>query len=311
MSDKPNNLNKNNDNKQNNVSFSDSQPSDEKPTIPLKGASLSRRKTSILSDESGEKDRDLVENPDTKPTRSKISSLSNDKLQAVQDAKEDKSLNSDKLDLLDDEQQETIKSSKEDVTDSKESSPDAKEIQFDAEGDDNQSETLSRRSPSNILSDGDSFLALNNKKDEESRSTDPETAILSEKSPAWRKVIDAQAAQGTTSTLGEQREVLFVIRGMIERVVMSDNSTVTLGRFDIGTVPNEEIDLIPYGAIDRGVSRRHCQIQLKDNQLLVVDLQSTNGTFLAGVRLKANEPAVLRKGDELLLGRLAVQVLFR
>jgi len=149
-----------------------------------------------------------------------------------------------------------------------------------------------------------------NKKEKTEPKKNPDTAVLPGESPTWKKIIDGQS-QGTTSTLGDEREVLFVIRGMIERVVMKDNGVVTMGRFDTGTVPNEEIDLLPYGALDRGVSRRHCEIQLRENQLYVTDLQSTNGTFLAGVRLNPNEATVLRKGDELLLGRLAVQILFR
>ena len=175
---------------------------------------------------------------------------------------------------------------------------------------DDKPHTYMRRSEFDILKNRASVVSFKNKKDENPPEKNPDTAILPDKSPAWKKVIDGQA-QGTTGSIGEQREVLFVIRGMIERVVMKDNTTATLGRFDTGTVPNEEIDLIPYGAIDRGVSRRHCEILLRDNHLHVVDLGSTNGTFLAGVRLKPNEATLLRKGDELLLGRLAVQVLFR
>jgi|GEM_PF-3137159 len=158
--------------------------------------------------------------------------------------------------------------------------------------------------------DDKKFFNFNKSKVKEESEKNPDTAVLSKGSSSWQKIIDGQA-QGTTSTLGEEREVLFVIRGMIERVVMKENGVVTMGRFDTGTIPNEEIDLIPYGALDRGVSRRHCKIQLSENNLFVTDLQSTNGTFLAGVRLNPNESTVLRKGDELLLGRLAVQILFR
>ena len=207
-----------------------------------------------------------------------------------------------------------------DETDQDDNTPDSSEpadksdrIPFEDSSQDttNKPVTHARRSELDILQDGSSFLTFSNKKkNDTSPEKNPDTAILPDQSPAWKKVIDGQA-QGTTGTIGEQREVLFVIRGMIERVVMKDNTTATLGRFDTGTVPNEEIDLIPYGAIDRGVSRRHCEILLRDNQLHVVDLGSTNGTFLAGVRLKPNEATLLRKGDELLLGRLAVQVLFR
>jgi hypothetical protein len=199
------------------------------------------------------------------------------------------------------------------VPDKKISTPEADEssesenIPFNTSEADEKPPTISSRPQPKVV---DNFVSFGNKGKSDDPEKDPDTAVLSENSPSWKKVIGSQA-QGITATIGEQREVLFVIRGMIERVVMKDNGIVTLGRFDTGTVPNAEIDLIPYGALDRGVSRRHCKIQLRDSQLYVTDLQSTNGTFLAGVRLKPQEPTILRKGDEVLLGRLAVQILFR
>lgn len=181
-------------------------------------------------------------------------------------------------------------------------------IQFDQ---DSKPDTYASRSK--LLTDENgalSFLTFRNNSKDETEPPDRETAVLSRNSPRWQKIIDQQSKGGTTS-LGEQREVLFVIRGMIERVVMKENSEVTLGRFDTGTQPNQEIDLNPYGAMDRGVSRHHCKILLQDNQIYIIDLESTNGTFLAGNRLEPNTPTLVRKGDELLLGRLSIQVLFR
>jgi pSer/pThr/pTyr-binding forkhead associated (FHA) protein len=49
---------------------------------------------------------------------------------------------------------------------------------------------------------------------------------------------------------------------------------------------------------------------LKGDQIYITDLMSTNGTYLAGQRLKPNEATLLRKGDELLIGRLPIQILF-
>ena len=139
-----------------------------------------------------------------------------------------------------------------------------------------------------------------------------ETAILSENNSGLRRMLkhDPQS-QDQTSTLGEQREVILVIRGMVERVVMMENIAYKLGRFELGTRRFDEVDLTPYGALDRGVSRVHAQIHLHQDHLYVTDLNSTNGTYLAGKRLPADTPTLLRKGDELLVGRLAIQVLFR
>jgi len=51
------------------------------------------------------------------------------------------------------------------------------------------------------------------------------------------------------------------------------------------------------------VSRRHCRIEKRGNELLLTDLGSTCGTFLRGERLTPNVPVPLRKGDTFTLGR--------
>jgi pSer/pThr/pTyr-binding forkhead associated (FHA) protein len=111
--------------------------------------------------------------------------------------------------------------------------------------------------------------------------------------------------------LGDTREVLLLIRGMVERVIMNENKAYTLGRFDMGAKGDDEIDLTPYGAQDRGVSRHHAVLHLEGDHLYLTDLGSTNGTYVSGDRLVENTPTIVHKGDEVLLGRLAVQIMFR
>jgi hypothetical protein len=141
-----------------------------------------------------------------------------------------------------------------------------------------------------------------------------DTAILSRDNPMLRRALSHQTDepnfQGTT-TLGEKREVILLIRGMAERLVMQEGIIYQLGRFELGMVTPNEVDLTPYGAMDRGVSRIHAQLHLENNHLYITDLNSTNGTYVSGIRIEPNTPMALRKGDELLLGRLQVQILFR
>ncbi|MFN8531419.1 MAG: FHA domain-containing protein [Anaerolineae bacterium] len=86
---------------------------------------------------------------------------------------------------------------------------------------------------------------------------------------------------------------------------------IVLGRGDpaTGTVPT--IDLGPYEAIEKGVSRKHAQIiRREDNALHLIDLASGNGTYLNGQRLIPNQPRILRNGDEIRLGRLVMMIEF-
>jgi hypothetical protein len=122
---------------------------------------------------------------------------------------------------------------------------------------------------------------------------------------------NASAEHNGTTSVGDSREVILLIRGMIERVAMEDHKAYTLGRFDMGIKGHDEIDLTPYGAADRGVSRAHAVLQLDGDHLYLSDLESTNGTYIAGEKLEPNTPTIVHKGDEVLLGRLAIQIMFR
>jgi len=53
------------------------------------------------------------------------------------------------------------------------------------------------------------------------------------------------------------------------------------------------------------VSRLHCRLEVTDDRIDVIDLESTNGTFVNGQRI---ERARVRSGDLLQVGRLALKV---
>ena len=136
-----------------------------------------------------------------------------------------------------------------------------------------------------------------------------ETAVLSPHS-RLRRPHEGGESNGTSTLGADTKEVFSLIRGMIERLLLAENVTVVLGRTDLSTRYHPDVDLTPYGALDRGVSRSHAKLHMQGRKLYVTDLDSTNGTFVAGKRLDPNKPELLRKGEELLLGRLGIQVLF-
>lgn len=87
-------------------------------------------------------------------------------------------------------------------------------------------------------------------------------------------------------------------------------SELVIGRIDPETKEVPEVDLTEYGALDKGVSRRHASIVLKDGTLNIIDKDSGNGTFLNGQKLIPEQPRVLRNGDDIRLGRLSMRVEF-
>ena len=134
-----------------------------------------------------------------------------------------------------------------------------------------------------------------------------ETFIVQDKTTLRRSVVTLP--NDGAATLSEQQLTLLV-RGIAERVKLTDTLSVVLGRSDLKVGHKPDIDLGPYGATRRGVSRSHVRLHMADGHLYATDLGSQNGTFKSGERLAANQPCRLRSGDSLLLGALSVQVLF-
>ncbi|MCB9454284.1 MAG: FHA domain-containing protein [Anaerolineaceae bacterium] len=82
---------------------------------------------------------------------------------------------------------------------------------------------------------------------------------------------------------------------------------ITLGRIVEGDTLQPDIDLSVYGAEEFGVSRRHLAMHTEDNRLWITDLESGNGTFINGERLRPDEPRPLSHGDTLQIGRMRME----
>jgi pSer/pThr/pTyr-binding forkhead associated (FHA) protein len=84
-----------------------------------------------------------------------------------------------------------------------------------------------------------------------------------------------------------------------------------LGRYSPSSIAQPRVDLAPYGAYSKGVSRLHAAIRrTQDNLLVAIDLDSTNGSWLNGTKLEPRRLYALRPGDRLLLGQIEVEVYF-
>lgn len=126
-----------------------------------------------------------------------------------------------------------------------------------------------------------------------------------------KRALEAAQQQDDGSLINDLHSIALVIRGMEEPLHFSaERPQMILGRFDQRTGERPDVDLTHLGATERGVSRRHARLELKGGYLYLTDLDSANGTFLQRERLAPYHPTRLRRGDEILLGRLAVQIIF-
>jgi hypothetical protein len=115
----------------------------------------------------------------------------------------------------------------------------------------------------------------------------------------------------------EQREMVRVPWMAVLRAVESQQSIefqvkrgVTLGRVAPHSEEYAHIDLSPYGARNRGVSRLHALIRVRDNCLSIQDMGSTNGTFLNGYQVMPFTDVPLEHDDVLELGHLQLKLTF-
>ena len=120
----------------------------------------------------------------------------------------------------------------------------------------------------------------------------------------------ARATWGT-ARFGEDAAITLRIRDTAEPITLQPAKRSVLGRNDAANPQQPDVDLTPYGALEKGVSRIHAAITRSEDTLTLVDLGSVNGTHLNGQRLIPDQPRVLRDGDEIRLGRLVAHVFFR
>jgi hypothetical protein len=113
-----------------------------------------------------------------------------------------------------------------------------------------------------------------------------------------------------TARLGRYSSVLLRIRDG-ETIVLHPTEEIIFGRADAAAGNKPGVDLTPFGAQEKGVSRIHASLKRGDETLVLVDLGSVNGTHLNGQKLIPNQPRVVRDGDEIRLGMLVCNIYFK
>jgi hypothetical protein len=110
--------------------------------------------------------------------------------------------------------------------------------------------------------------------------------------------------------LGEENIIFIYVRGHEDPITVQLRDHVILGRGD-GKTGENAVNLDPFGAADSGVSRRHAILQRDGEHLQIIDLGSTNHTYVNGEQVDTTLASLLRDGDEVQLGRLTMRVFFK
>ena len=112
-----------------------------------------------------------------------------------------------------------------------------------------------------------------------------------------------------TTRLKQRAEVAgpqFCVAATGAILAVPDRDEVLIGRSDPETSQQPEVDLDPYGGASGGVSRRHARLIRRGERWFLVDLESTNGTFINDEQLASEQEAQLHDGDTVRLGSMAL-----
>jgi len=101
--------------------------------------------------------------------------------------------------------------------------------------------------------------------------------------------------------------MLHVLEGGHE-LALANRDEFTLGRRSERQPVVPDIDFSPNQGYASGVSRLHAVIRRRGNRVLLVDLNSANGTYVNGKRLDPSREEPLANGDVIALGKLKIQI---
>ena len=89
---------------------------------------------------------------------------------------------------------------------------------------------------------------------------------------------------------------------------ISERNEFTMGRISDNQPIMPDIDFTAFKAYENGVSRLHAVVRRNSGNVIVMDLGSSNGTYVNGTRLMPNMEQPLRHGDVISLGKLKMQI---
>ena len=108
----------------------------------------------------------------------------------------------------------------------------------------------------------------------------------------------------------QDTRIVLCLIGSTEMLVLPEQSRFVLGRVNVDQRQAPDVDLTQFNGFEQGVSSRHAALERSDEHLLLIDLDSTNGTYLNRQQLAPHHPAIVQDGAEVQLGKLSFRLYF-
>ena len=94
-------------------------------------------------------------------------------------------------------------------------------------------------------------------------------------------------------------------------ITKQEANVFILGRVSAeNKTPETLVDLTEFGALELGISRVHAMIRRAQDGYQIIDLESSNGTWLENQRLVPKQSYALGSGDRIRTGRLNMLVFY-
>lgn len=98
--------------------------------------------------------------------------------------------------------------------------------------------------------------------------------------------------------------------GTSKPVYLRFEKELVFGRKSNDTTNGTLLDLTEMGGYQMGISRQHAMIRRTEAGYEIIDLASTNGSWLNNVRLVPNKPYPLASGSQLRFARMQLLILY-
>jgi hypothetical protein len=126
--------------------------------------------------------------------------------------------------------------------------------------------------------------------------------ILSAPAPATERFMDFELPS---------KGIVLINLDNGQPITMQDAKAFILGRFSSEIQTREPlVDLTELDALELGVSRVHVMIRKSKKGYEIIDMDSSNGTWLENQRLSPQRPYQLDSGDRIRIGRLNMLAFF-
>jgi hypothetical protein len=135
-------------------------------------------------------------------------------------------------------------------------------------------------------------------------NVDPTTEIMKKVTIPLPGITGLPEADQLPAVVPPDAIAIYIV-GVTRPIVVTHAVEFILGRHVVEGADNI-IDLTPYQGLEKGVSRKHAVIHKMGKSYDIVDLYSTNGTWIDEKRLLPNKSYNLDSGIHFRLGQLAL-----